>query len=196
MSTSLIAVFIPILLMGGIVGKLFREFAVTLSAWPSPSRCWFRSPPRRCCARSFSSQRDESRHGRIYRISENAFQWLHHEYNSALRWVLRHQRLILCVAIGTAFLNVYLFIDCSQGLFSAAGHRPAGRPNHGRAGHQLPRHARQAAPTGADDARRSGRAIGNGFCAAAAATAITWASCSSPSSRSTSGPVAFPPTRW
>ena len=53
------------------------------------------------CAQ-FLKSRDAHRHGAIYRASERAFQWLHAEYASALRWVLRHQVLILCIAIGTA----------------------------------------------------------------------------------------------
>ena len=68
------------------------------------------------CAK-FLKQRDESRYGRLYRISEDAFQWIHHEYNSALRWVLRHQWIMLSVAIGCAFLNVYLFIIVPKGFF-------------------------------------------------------------------------------
>ena len=97
MSTSLIAVFIPILLMGGIVGKLFREFAVTLSVAIAVSLLVSLTTTPMLCAR-FLKSRDESRHGRIYRASERAFQWLHNEYAVGLRWVLRHQWLILGVA--------------------------------------------------------------------------------------------------
>jgi len=116
MSTSLIAVFIPILLMGGIVGKLFREFAVTLSVAIAVSLLVSLTTTPMLCAQ-FLKSRDESRYGRLYRMSEDAFQWLHFEYNSALRWVLRHQGLILCVAIGCAALNIYLFIIVPKGFF-------------------------------------------------------------------------------
>ena len=116
MSTSLIAVFIPILLMGGIIGKLFREFAVTLSVAIAVSLLVSLTTTPMLCAR-FLKQRDESRHGYLYRISENAFQWIHHEYNAALRWVLRHQLLTLGVAIGCAFLNIYLFMIVPKGFF-------------------------------------------------------------------------------
>jgi multidrug efflux pump len=116
MSTSLIAVFIPILLMGGIVGKLFREFAVTLSVAIAVSLLVSLTTTPMLCAK-FLKARDESRHGPIYRASERAFQWLHFEYNSGLRWVLRHQWLILGVAVGCAFLNVYLFIIVPKGFF-------------------------------------------------------------------------------
>jgi len=108
MSTSLIAVFIPILLMGGIVGKLFREFAVTLSVAVAVSMVVSLTTTPMLCAR-FLKSREESRHGRIYAMSERGFQWMHNEYAMGLRWVLRHQLLILGVVIGTVVLNVYLF---------------------------------------------------------------------------------------
>ena len=101
MSFSLIAVFIPILLMGGIVGKLFREFAVTLSVAIAVSLLVSLTTTPMLCAQ-FLKSRDESRHGRIYRASERAFQWLHNEYAAGLRWVLAPSGLILCVTIGTA----------------------------------------------------------------------------------------------
>jgi multidrug efflux pump len=116
MSTSLIAVFTPILLMGGIVGKLFREFAVTLSVAIAVSMLVSLTTTPMLCAR-FLKARDESRHGRIYRASEGAFNWLHAEYATALRWVLRHQWLILGVAVGAAVLNVYLYIIVPKGFF-------------------------------------------------------------------------------
>ena len=116
MSTSLIAVFIPILLMGGIVGKLFREFAVTLSVAIAVSLMVSLTTTPMLCAQ-FLKSRDESRHGSIYRASERMFNKLHAEYAQALRWVLRHQVLILCVAIGMGFLNIYLYIIVPKGFF-------------------------------------------------------------------------------
>jgi len=116
MSTSLIAVFIPILLMGGIVGKLFREFAVTLSVAIAVSLMVSLTTTPMLCAQ-FLKSRDESRHGKIYKASERIFNWLHAEYAQGLSWVLRHQVLILCVAIGMAFLNIYLYIIVPKGFF-------------------------------------------------------------------------------
>ncbi len=116
MSTSLIAVFLPILLMGGIIGKLFREFAVTLSVAIAVSLLVSLTTTPMLCAR-FLKARDETRHGRLYRIFEDAFQWVHFEYNSALRWVLRHQWITLGVAVGCAFLNIYLFKIVPKGFF-------------------------------------------------------------------------------
>jgi len=116
MSTSLIAVFTPILLMGGLVGKLFREFAVTLSVAIAVSLMVSLTTTPMLCAH-FLKSRDDSRHGSIYRASERAFLWLRGEYASALRWVLRHQWLILGVAIGTALLNIYLYVIVPKGFF-------------------------------------------------------------------------------
>ena len=116
MSLSLIAVFMPILLMGGIVGKLFREFAVTLSVAIAVSLLVSLTTTPMLCAR-FLKSRDESRHGPIYRASERAFNWLHAEYASGLRWVLRHQMLMLFVVFGTVALNIYLFIIVPKGFF-------------------------------------------------------------------------------
>ncbi len=116
MSLSLIAVFIPILLMGGIVGKLFREFAVTLSIAVAVSLLVSLTTTPMLCAR-FLKSRDESRHGPFYRASERAFRWMHDEYARGLHWVLRHQWLILCVTVGTALLNVFLFYIVHFDLF-------------------------------------------------------------------------------
>jgi multidrug efflux pump len=116
MSTSLIAVFIPILLMGGIVGKLFREFAVTLSVAIAVSLLVSLTTTPMLCAR-FLKSRDEVRHGPVYRASEKAFNWLHDEYALTLRWVLRHQWLMLFAILGTVVLNGYLFVIVPKGFF-------------------------------------------------------------------------------
>jgi multidrug efflux pump len=116
MSTSLVAVFIPILLMGGVVGKLFREFAVTLSIAIAVSLLVSLTTTPMLCAR-FLKSRDESRHGRIYRANERIFLWLRNEYASGLRWVLCHQWLILIVVIGTFILNAVLFTIVPKGFF-------------------------------------------------------------------------------
>jgi multidrug efflux pump len=116
MSLSLIAVFTPILLMGGIVGKLFREFAVTLSVAIAVSLLVSLTTTPMLCAR-FLKSRDENRHGPIYRASERAFNWMHNEYAAGLRWVLRHQILMLCVVFATVLLNGYLFFIVPKGFF-------------------------------------------------------------------------------
>jgi multidrug efflux pump len=116
MSLSLIAVFLPILLMGGIVGKLFREFAVTLSIAIAVSLLVSLTTTPMLCAR-FLKSRDDSRHGKIYRATEQAFNWLHSEYATGLRWVLRHQLLMLGILLGVVGLNIYLFMTVPFGLF-------------------------------------------------------------------------------
>jgi len=116
MSTSLIAVFTPILLMGGVVGKLFREFAVTLSVAIAVSMFLSLTTTPMLCAR-FLKAKDARRHGPIYRANEKAFNWLHNEYATTLRMVLKHQWVVLFVAIGFAVLNVYLYIVVPKGFF-------------------------------------------------------------------------------
>ncbi len=116
MSTSLIAVFIPILLMGGIVGKLFREFAVTLSVAIAVSLLVSLTTTPMLCAR-FLKPRDAVRHGSLYRFMEGAFDRMHAEYALMLRWVLRHQAIVLLVVFGTVVLNVFLFIIVPKGFF-------------------------------------------------------------------------------
>jgi len=115
MSTSLVAVFIPILLMGGIVGRLFREFAVVLSVAIAVSLFVSLTTTPMMCARFL--KHESGRHGRAYRVSESIFNGMLRTYDVGLRWVLRHQFLILLVTIGTVCLNVYLFWATPKGFF-------------------------------------------------------------------------------
>jgi multidrug efflux pump len=116
MTVSLVSVFIPILLMGGLVGRLFREFAVTLTLAVTLSLLVSLSVTPMMCSRFLRSAR-ASGHGRLYRFGERAFDGLAHLYARTLRWVLRHQRLTALVTIGTVCLNVYLFTIVPKGLF-------------------------------------------------------------------------------
>ena len=116
MSVSLVAVFIPILLMGGIVGRLFREFAVTLSAAIGVSLVVSLTTTPMMCAKLLQPINGE-KHGRLYRWSENAFDRLLKGYSGGLRWVLRHQMLMLLLTIGTGCLSVYLYIIVPKGFF-------------------------------------------------------------------------------
>ena len=92
MSTSLIAVFIPILLMGGIVGRLFREFAVTLSAAIAVSLVVSLTTTPMLCAR-FLKAHDPGSHGALYQMSERGWLWMNRTYKTTVGWVLRHRRL-------------------------------------------------------------------------------------------------------
>ncbi|MBS1800621.1 MAG: efflux RND transporter permease subunit [Acidobacteria bacterium] len=116
MSTSLIAVFIPILLMGGIVGRLFREFAVTLSAAILMSLVVSLSTTPMLSAK-FLESHDKRKHGRFYRWGEQALRWLTEEYERGLKWVLQHQGLVLTITILTFVLNVYLYVLVPKGFF-------------------------------------------------------------------------------
>jgi multidrug efflux pump len=116
MSTSLVAVFIPILMMGGIVGRLFREFAVTLSVAIGISLLVSLTTTPMMCARFLRSVR-EQRHGRIYRWNERIFNRLVDSYAAALRVVLRHPAITLTVLLATVSLNVYLFVIVPKGFF-------------------------------------------------------------------------------
>jgi multidrug efflux pump len=116
MSTSLIAVFIPILLMGGIVGRLFREFAVTLSAAIAVSLVVSLTTTPMLCAR-FLKAHDPGRHGALYRMSERGWLGMNRTYKATVSWVLRHKRLTLAVAILMVVLNVWLYIIVPKGFF-------------------------------------------------------------------------------
>ncbi len=116
MSTSLIAVFIPILLMGGIVGRLFREFAVTLSAAIMMSLVVSLTTTPMLSAK-FIKAHNEQKHGRFYRWGEKGLGWLTSEYEHGLRWVLKHQGIVLTITILTFFLNIYLYILVPKGFF-------------------------------------------------------------------------------
>ncbi len=116
MSTSLVAVFIPILLMGGLVGRLFREFAVTLSLAIGVSLLVSLTTTPTMCAK-FLRPMSEEQHGRIYDFSERIFAGILRIYRGSLRWVLRHQPLTLFITIATACLSVYLYIIVPKGFF-------------------------------------------------------------------------------
>jgi multidrug efflux pump len=116
MSTSLIAVFIPILLMGGIVGRLFREFAVTLSVAIAVSLVVSLTTTPMLSAK-FLQPHSEVRKGWFYRMGERYLARLASEYARGLRWVLAHQSLTLLVFLLTFALNIYLFIAIPKGFF-------------------------------------------------------------------------------
>jgi multidrug efflux pump len=113
-SVSLIAVFIPILLMGGIVGRLFREFAVTLSVAIAVSMVISLTATPMMCAHLL---RDVRIHGWMYRTSERAFEGLVNFYGRTLSVALRFRAITMLVLLATIGLNVYLFIRVPKGFF-------------------------------------------------------------------------------
>jgi multidrug efflux pump len=115
-SLSLVAVFIPILMMGGIVGRLFREFAVTLSVAIAVSLLVSLTTTPMMCARLLRSE-SEIRHGRVFHASERGFQWVLDRYEATLSWVLRHQPLMLLATMATIAFTVYLYVIVPKGFF-------------------------------------------------------------------------------
>ena len=115
MSLSLIAVFIPILLIGGIIGRLFREFALTLSVAILVSLVVSLTTTPMMCAVLLG--RGSEQHGRLYRLSERAFDAMLRAYERSLGWALRHPALIVVILLGTIVLNWQLFKIVPQGYF-------------------------------------------------------------------------------
>jgi multidrug efflux pump len=116
MSVSLIAVFIPILLMGGIVGRLFREFAVTLSSAIMLSLVVsLATTPMMCALILRPPQRGSS--GRLMRWSERFFTGLQYAYDRSLTWALDHSAVVLAILVGTLCLNIYLYVIVPKGFF-------------------------------------------------------------------------------
>jgi multidrug efflux pump len=115
-SISLIAVFIPLLLMGGIVGRLFREFAVTLSTAILVSMVISLTTTPMMCAYLLKNEH-ERKHGRLYMASERFFDWILSLYRRSLHWVLENPGLTLTVLFLTIALNVALVIKIPKGFF-------------------------------------------------------------------------------
>ncbi len=115
-SLSLIAVFIPILMMGGIVGRLFREFAITLSVAILVSLLVSLTTTPMMCARLLRAKNTES-HGRLYQYSERFFDAMLGGYKRSLNWALRYPFCILMILISTIGLNVYLYNVVPKGFF-------------------------------------------------------------------------------
>lgn len=116
MSISLIAVFIPILLMGGIVGRLFREFAVTLSVAILVSLLVSLTTTPMMCARLLKHE-PHRKQGRFFNATERAFDAMLRGYERSLAWALRFSPLMIIILVATIFLNVYLYTVIPKGLF-------------------------------------------------------------------------------
>ena len=115
-SISLVAVFIPILMMGGIVGRLFREFAVTLSVAILVSLLISLTTTPMMCSRLLKHVREQDK-SRLYQLSERGFQWMLRTYERSLTWVLEHSALTLAVLLMTIAFNIYLFMIVPKGFF-------------------------------------------------------------------------------
>jgi multidrug efflux pump len=116
MSLSLVAVFIPILMMGGIVGRLFREFSVTLSVAVLLSLLVSLTTTPMMCSRLIR-RREPAREGRVFRASERAFEAVLDAYRRSLRWALENRGLVMFMLAMTVAFNVYLYIVIPKGFF-------------------------------------------------------------------------------
>jgi hydrophobe/amphiphile efflux-1 (HAE1) family protein len=117
-TVSLLAVFIPVLLMGGIVGRLFREFAVTLAVAIGVSALVSLTLTPTMCARMLAHRHAEKAPGALARGLEQAFKALEGGYSRALRFVLRHQIIVGIITAGTIGLTIFLLkFVMSYGLF-------------------------------------------------------------------------------
>ena len=116
MSLSLVAVFIPLLLMGGIVGRLFREFAVVLSTAILVSLVISLTTTPMMCARLLRHRKPEE-HGWLYRLSEKGFAKVLDAYDRCLRVVLRHPAITLMILLLTIAVNIFLFAVVPKGFF-------------------------------------------------------------------------------
>ena len=116
MSVSLVAVFLPILLMGGIVGRLFREFAVTLAVAVSISMVVSLTTTPMLCSKFLRAEHGR-KHNLAYRLSERFFETLLKGYATTLSWVLRHPQSTLAVLFITIGFNFYLYVIVPKGFF-------------------------------------------------------------------------------
>ena len=116
LTVSLIAVLIPLLFMGDIVGRLFREFAVTLSVTILMSAAISLSLTPMMCAKLLR-HKDETKQSRFYKASERWFNWVIDRYATTLRWVLQHQPATLVVTVATLVLTILMYIYVPKGFF-------------------------------------------------------------------------------
>jgi len=116
LTVSLIAVLIPLLFMGDIVGRLFREFAVTLAVTILVSAVVSLTLTPMMCAKLLK-QKDPVREGRLFRASERAYERVIEFYGSTLKWVLQHQTTTLVVTVGTLVLTLLLYVVVPKGFF-------------------------------------------------------------------------------
>jgi len=146
LTVSLIAVLIPLLFMGDIVGRLFREFAVTLAVTIIMSALVSLTLTPMMSARILRHT-PEREQGRVYRWSEWVFDWVIKKYGSGLRFVLRHQTETILVAVATLAATIYLYVIIPKGFFPVQDtgnlRGPAGRVVRG--------HVRTPAGTGQGD---------------------------------------------
>jgi uncharacterized membrane protein YdfJ with MMPL/SSD domain len=163
MSLSLVAVFIPILMMGGIIGRLFREFAVVLSVTILVSLVVSLTTTPMMCSLLLEHG---AKHGRFYMASERIFERILKGYENSLHWMLDRSLFVLIVAVATIGLKRLPVHHHTEGLLPAAGHRAPERQRDRRSGDILSSDAgqnsnlgghRQVGPRRGDGHRLHGR---------------------------------------
>jgi hydrophobe/amphiphile efflux-1 (HAE1) family protein len=117
MSTSLIAVFIPLLFMSGLIGRMFHEFAVTLSLAIVVSGIISLTLTPMLCSRFLKPEKSYGEPGPIYRLNERCFNWVVDHYGRGLKWVLRNQHFMLILTVATMIATVALYILMPKGFF-------------------------------------------------------------------------------
>jgi len=117
LTISLIAGLIPLLFMGDIVGRLFREFAVTLSVTILVSACVSLTLTPMMCSRLLKAKADEKKHGRFFEASERVYDRIVKFYGRTLQTILKHQTATLLVAVGTLVFTIMLYVVVPKGFF-------------------------------------------------------------------------------
>ncbi len=156
LTISLIAGLIPLLFMGDIVGRLFREFAVTLSVTILVSACVSLTLTPMMCSRLLKAKADEKKHGRFFEASERVYDRIIKFYGRTLQWVLKHQTATLFVAVGDAGVHYFALRHRAEGIFPRAGHRRDSGHFRRRAKHFLHRDGGTAAGAGPGHSQGSG----------------------------------------
>ncbi len=116
MTISLAAVFIPVLFMGGILGRLLEEFAVTIMAAVLISGFVSLTLTPMMCSRILKAQRRDVRHGRLYMVFERGFDGMKHAYDVTLRWTLAHQRVVIVLFLAICVATAWLFARAPKGF--------------------------------------------------------------------------------
>jgi HAE1 family hydrophobic/amphiphilic exporter-1 len=119
MTISLVAVFIPVLFMGGMLGRILNEFAVTITVAILISGTVSLTLTPMLCSRFLKPHDAVQRHGRLYLGLEQFFNLLRDSYDRSLQWVLRHSRAALIFTVATALVTIWLFVRMPAGLFSS-----------------------------------------------------------------------------
>ena len=156
MTLSLVAVFIPVLLMGGILGRLLHEFAVTIIVAVLLSGFVSLTLTPLLCSRMLKVERKED-HGRIFAANERAFQAVLGAYGRSLHWALRHRRLTMLVFAAIFAGTGFLFSWMPKGFLPSDDVGSAVRHHRGRAGHLVRRDEEPAAAGGRDHPAQSAR---------------------------------------